>query len=45
MIVVDGQKFYQGAYAERVQNRQPTYQMTQYLVFSQKWRKRFWIEI
>ena len=29
MIVVDGQKSYQGAYAERVQNRQPTHQMTE----------------
>lgn len=29
MIVVDGQKSYQGAYAERVQNRQTTNQMTE----------------
>ena len=29
MIVVDGQKSYQGAYAERVQNRQLTHQMTE----------------
>ena len=29
MIVVDGQKAYQGAYAERVQNRQTGHQMTE----------------
>ena len=29
MIVVDGQKSYLGAYAERVQNRQTTNQMTE----------------
>ena len=29
MIVVDGQKSYQGAYAERIQNRHTTNQMTE----------------